>query len=156
MPTPEDFRRQLDQLLFNWDTGLEALRRGRNLHFERPTIDEILEVMPAVLDDIENHRTTYNIYMSNFDCNKITNYVAWHVQEKHGDKYQTFPLFFGHLHFIDESIRGATLFEIPHLLLIAENLQLFHANGHKMAPYTFLKGVDLTFTFCVKPAPHEH
>ncbi|MCX6969103.1 MAG: hypothetical protein NTV93_02990 [Verrucomicrobia bacterium] len=115
---------------------------------ERPSIDEILDVMEDVLDDIEAHQSRYNIMMSNYDCNKITNYVAWHVWQKHKEKYPTAPLFFGHLHFLDESIRTASLFKIPNLPLIAENLQIFHRDNHKLAPYTFIKGVDLTFTFC--------
>ncbi len=152
MPNTEDLLRQIDLLIYVWDTGIDALHRSHNLSFTRPSVDEILGVMEAALDDIQAHLRTYRILMSNFDCNKMVNYVAWHILQKHGDKYDTFPLFFGHLNFIDESIRGSTVFEIPYLVTIAENLRIFHANGEKLAPYTFLKGVDLTFTHCARPS----
>lgn len=149
MPTSDDLKRQIDQVIFSWDTGLDSFRKGWGLVYQRPSADEIIDVMPAVLEHIEQHRATYRIYMQNYDCNKIVNYTAWEIKQKHGEKYPTAPLFYGHLHFIDESIRGASLFDIPDLPMIAENLEIFHAEGHMMAPYTFIKGVDLTFSYCV-------
>ena len=143
-----DLRRQIDLLLTNWDTGIRALNVGWGYSCQRPSIDELVQVMPDVLEEILDHQSKYNIVMHNYDCNKITNYVAWHVKQRFGEKYATCALFYGHLHFIDESIRSSSLFNIPNLPLIAENMEIFHRNGHKMAPYTFIKGVDLTFTFC--------
>jgi hypothetical protein len=149
MPSSTDLERQIDQIIFSWDTGLEAFKKGWGLHYTRPSDDEIIDVMPTVLAHVAKHLETYRIYMHNYDCNKIVNYVAWEIKQQFGAKYPTAPLFFGHLHFIDESIRGASLFDIPYLPMIAENLEIFHREGHVMAPYAFIKGVDLTFSYCV-------
>jgi hypothetical protein len=143
-----DLKRQIDLLLTNWNVGVEALHTGWGGNYKVPTVAQILEVIPDVLESIRDHQRDYNITMSNYDCNKVTNYVAWFLDKKFPGEFEMFPLFFGHLHFIDESIRSASLFHIPNLPLIAVNLEKFHKNGHMLAPYGFIKGVDLTFTFC--------
>lgn len=149
MPTTEDLVRQIDRLLIVWDSGLHAYKTGWGINYERPSTDQVLDVMPAVLRDIAAHRNRYRIHMRNYDSNKTVNYVAWHIKEQHGGKFPTAPLFYGHLHFLDETRSSVSLYSIPELPSIAENLELFHIDGHKMAPYTFIKGVDLTFTYCL-------
>lgn len=146
--TDKDLTESLELLEFNSRIGAELLNRAFSTSYSSPTPDQIVSVLPSVLKDIAEHRVTYRIRMNNYDCNKIVAFTAWHLKQK-DPTFSTAPMFYGHLHFIDESKRGApTLHEIPSLAEICENLDIFLTKGHKLAPYTFLKGIDLTYLHC--------
>jgi hypothetical protein len=146
--TGDDLIEILEVICVNSATGAKMLNCAYPTSYRAPTLDEVMEVLDAALDDIAEHRDLYNIRMNNYDSNKLVAFLAWHL--KHRDSgFSTAPMFFGHLNFIDESKRGApTLLEIPKLPEICENLDRFLLNGQKIAPYTFLKGIDLTYLHC--------
>ena len=118
-------------------------------------MDELLEpeILDATLDDIAAHVQLYNIHMQGLDSNKLVNYLAWHVLKVKG--FNATPLFYAYFHYLDETRPGLTLWNIPKLLEICENLTKFHANGHKLGPYLFLKGVNLTFEHVLPPLQDE-
>lgn len=146
--TSADLKEILEIIILNSEVGSDMLNTAYPTSYRAPTSTEIVEVLSDALKDIAEHRDLYNIRINNYDCNKLVAFIAFHLKKKN-PSFSTASMFFGHLNFIDESKRGApTLCEIPHLPEICENLDRFLENGHKIAPYTFLKGIDLTYVYC--------
>ncbi len=143
MPRIAELTRLIDLLIFNWDAGIQALQIGRDDSHASPSTSEIFEVSYDWLSDLDRHQNGPEILRSEAIDLLMTNYVAWHILQKHGDRYDTIPLFFAQLHFLTESWPNEALGPALDLPKIAQDLKAWHKQGRKEAPYIYLKEFEL-------------